>query len=961
MTEPTNPRDELWDRLTDLALEETLGGRRPGEQHLSQPQEKLPMRTTLWRWRTLSLAASLLLVGFFLGCLAVLAYQAGQPGRDVARQAESTTPADGTQRGNFDFHIGEDRDKPLEMSGKDMPTEKGNGVGSAERPSSNTPHSAVEPLNRTTGGESGTQSKRVTGSPFGAAEGDQRADKPGISSHPVNDPYRVEKPDYSRDSGRLPSPRPTSAAGHNNGWQLGREKSLPLGDRHQPEELPELAARLPAAGEGIQGQPGKRSGGRNDGEGKPGNGRAGDGKSGDGKSGNGEFSYGVILSIDAAERHRRQMEQLADEKDTKAVSKRLAEDSTRVRKYLESVKKVVQSESAGEDKITKSMREVERRVSSIPPGKKIEDPETIQELHDLVKEVDHLERQKAIAAEEAAARRDAAVWAEMARRLRAEHKDAGDVDAAFVARAFIDVSGELPPLEKIKEFVERARDGRGLGPGQGGDRYLPIHENRFLGVPNHPLSTFSIDVDTASYSKVRRIVYQHKELPPPDAVRLEEFVNYFRYGYAAPGPKDKEPFAVHAEVAACPWTPKHKLLRIGLKGRDLKNEDRPASNLVFLIDVSGSMDQPDKLPLVKKGLKTLVSKLRESDRVAIVTYAGSAGQVLASTPGSEKAKITAVLDELTPQGSTNGAQGIHLAYDIAAAHKIAGGTNRVILATDGDFNVGTTSDAELVRLVETKSKAGIFLTALGFGIGNHNDQMLEQIADKGNGNYYYVDTELEARKVFSDDLTGTLVTIAKDVKIQVEFNPARVAAYRLLGYENRLLRTEDFKDDTKDAGEIGAGHTVTALYEIVPAGTPVPSEPTELKYQKPAELTPAAKSGELLTVHLRYKLPDADKSVPLEVAVPDSDTAFGKASGDFQFAAAVASFGMLLRNSQYRGSASYDNVLELAKAGLKDDEFGYRAEFVDLVTRAKAIAPPIPAPEKKDPPAKDAERKEPGN
>jgi Ca-activated chloride channel family protein len=562
-----------------------------------------------------------------------------------------------------------------------------------------------------------------------------------------------------------------------------------------------------------------------------------------------------------------------------------------------------------------------------------------------------------------------------------------DVDGEDVALALRTIAGTEVAPEVVKEIADRIRDGRGAGPGQGGDRYQPIYENRFLAVGHNPLSTFSIDVDTASYSKVRRIIFQHGELPPPDAVRLEEFVNYHVYRYAgpeaapvgadsrrrssatdagsAPGSSatgvasykgeaaykgqaaKKHPFAVHGDVAACPWQPGHKLLRIAIKGREIKNEDRPPSNLVFLVDVSGSMDEHDKLPLVKKGLKTLVQRLRATDRVAIVVYAGDAGLVLPSTPGNEKAKILGVLDSLKPEGSTNGAQGIHLAYDIAAQNFLKEGTNRVILATDGDFNVGTTSDAELVRLVEERAKGKVFLTTLGFGIGNHNDSMLEQIADKGNGQCAYIDTELETYKVFVEQLSGTLVTIAKDVKIQVEFNPAKVAAYRLLGYENRMLRTEDFKDDTKDAGEIGAGHTVTALYEIVPvpsATGPLEAPPveeaeaTELKYQKPAELTPAAHSGELLTVHLRYKQPEADKSQPLDVPVKDAEVAFGKAPGDFQFAAAVASFGMILRNSQYRGSASYDNVLELAKAGLKDDDHGYRAEFVDLVKRAKEIS-----------------------
>jgi Ca-activated chloride channel family protein len=516
------------------------------------------------------------------------------------------------------------------------------------------------------------------------------------------------------------------------------------------------------------------------------------------------------------------------------------------------------------------------------------------------------------------------------------------IDSELLGKAIADVSGRLPTDKELEDIKEKIESIEGRGPGEGGDRFREIVENRFLTVLNNPLSTFSIDVDTASYSKVRRFLMQMRQLPPPDAVRIEEFINYFHYSY--PGPKAEpgekasgKPFAVHTDVAPCPWNAKHKLLRVGIKGRVIENKDRPASNLVFLVDVSGSMDSPDKLPLVKRGLKTLVERLRESDRVAIVVYAGNAGLVLDSTPGSEQKKIMDVLDALQPQGSTNGAQGIHLAYEIAQKHHIKDGTNRVILATDGDFNVGTTSDAELVRLVEQKAKSGVFLTALGFGVGNHNDSMLEQIADKGNGNYSYIDTELETRKVFVEQLGGTLVTIAKDVKIQVEFNPGKVAAYRLIGYENRMLRTEDFKDDTKDAGEIGAGHTVTALYELIPSGEPVPADTTSLKYQKPSELTPAAKTPELATVFLRYKDPESNTSKPLEFALKETDTSVGAAAADFKFAAAVASFGMLLRHSQYRGDATFDSVLKLAQSGA-DDEYGYRKEFIEMVKAAKEIS-----------------------
>jgi Ca-activated chloride channel family protein len=514
-------------------------------------------------------------------------------------------------------------------------------------------------------------------------------------------------------------------------------------------------------------------------------------------------------------------------------------------------------------------------------------------------------------------------------------------DRAVLLRAY----GGAPGRDARADRPARPADlpdraGEGEGPGQGGDRYREIVDNRFLSVSNNPLSTFSIDVDTASYSKARRLILQARQLPPRDAVRIEEFTNYFHYNY--PGPKDDKPFAVHTDVAPCPWNTKHKLLRVAIKGKEIENKDRPNSNLVFLVDVSGSMDEPDKLPLVKRGLATLVERLRENDRVAIVVYAGAAGLVLDSTPGSEKKKILDVLDALQPGGSTAGAQGIHLAYEIAQKNFIKNGTNRVILSTDGDFNVGTTSDAELVRLVEEKAKSGVFLTTLGFGIGNHNDSMLEQIADKGNGHCAYIDSDLEARKVFVEQMSATLVTIAKDVKIQIEFNPAKVAAYRLIGYENRMLRTEDFKDDKKDAGEIGAGHTVTALYELVPTTSAADSasatpEATPLRYQKPSELTAEAKSAELAAVHLRFKEPEGDTSKPLQFGVKETDTPAGAAAADFKFAAAVASFGMLLRNSEHKGDATFDSVLKLA-ARAADDEHGYRQEFIEMVKAAKTIS-----------------------
>lgn len=475
------------------------------------------------------------------------------------------------------------------------------------------------------------------------------------------------------------------------------------------------------------------------------------------------------------------------------------------------------------------------------------------------------------------------------------------------------------------------------------EAYNRIVDNLFLPVGTNPLSTFSIDVDTASYSNVRRYLMQHGQRPPKDAVRIEELVNYFPYRYAPP--QDGSAFAVHTEVAECPWHPGHRLVRIGLKGREVAPEKRPATNLVFLLDVSGSMDQPNKLPLVKQALRLLVGQLSENDRVAIAVYAGASGLVLPTTTGDNKDTLLAALDRLQAGGSTNGAQGIELAYELATAKFIQGGVNRVILATDGDFNVGITDDGALTRLIEDKAKSGVFLSVLGFGMGNVKDARLEQLADRGNGHYAYIDTEAEARKVFVDELGGTLVTIAKDVKIQVEFNPARVAAFRLIGYENRVLRHEDFNDDRKDAGEIGAGHTVTALYEIVPAGDAAApnggAEPVvePLKYQKPApQAVPseAAASGELLTVKLRYKEPDGQQSKRLEYPLTDVGQRFGQAGADFQFAAAVAAFGMLLRDSEHKGNATFDAVLELAEAGRGPDEHGHRAEFIELVKVAKA-------------------------
>ena len=467
------------------------------------------------------------------------------------------------------------------------------------------------------------------------------------------------------------------------------------------------------------------------------------------------------------------------------------------------------------------------------------------------------------------------------------------------------------------------------------EAYDRVVDNPFLRVTQNPLSTFSIDVDTAAYANLRRFL-SNGALPPKDSVRIEEMVNYFAYSYA--GPKNGDPFSTQVEVASAPWKPEHRLVKVGLKGRDIVQDKRPPSNLVFLIDVSGSMQPPNKLPLIKRGLPLLVEKLTENDRVAIVVYAGASGLVLPSTTCDHKAKILAALENLEAGGSTNGGSGIQLAYDTAIANFIKGGTNRVILATDGDFNVGVTNPGELTRLIEERAKSGVFLSVLGFGMGNYKDSTLEKLADKGNGNYAYVDSLQEARKVLVEEMGGTLITIAKDVKIQVEFNPAVVGAYRLIGYENRLLRAEDFNDDTKDAGEIGAGHTVTALYEVVPAGKEGALPGIDaLKYQKPVEVSRESKGGELLTLKLRYKEPDGSTSKLMQFPVSDRGTSWAQASRDFKFASAVAALGMILRDSPYKGNATLGSVLDLAEAGKGEDKQGYRAEFIELVRTMRGL------------------------
>jgi Ca-activated chloride channel family protein len=468
------------------------------------------------------------------------------------------------------------------------------------------------------------------------------------------------------------------------------------------------------------------------------------------------------------------------------------------------------------------------------------------------------------------------------------------------------------------------------------EHYDTVNENDFRQVVDHPLSTFSIDVDTASYANLRRFLSQG-QMPPKDAVRIEEMINYFSYNYAPPtGPV---PFATHLEVAGCPWNPAHRLVRIGIKGKVLAQDSRPACNLVFLLDVSGSMEDANKLPLVQRAMEMLVKQLDGRDRVAIVVYAGASGLVLPSTACNEPEVIIEALKRLRAGGSTNGGDGINLAYKTALEHFTSNGVNRVILCTDGDFNVGVVQTGDLVRMVEEKAKQGVFLSVLGFGMGNYKDSTLEQLADKGNGNYAYIDTFNEARKVLCDQLTGTLVTIAKDVKIQVEFNPEKVASYRLIGYENRLLNKEDFNDDKKDAGEIGAGHTVTALYEIVPPGFETSSTPSvdALKYQPAETKNVPASSGELLTVKLRYKQPAGNTSEKLEFPLVDQGRSFAEGSEDFRFASSVAAFGMLLRDSKFKSNLTYGAVLELAQGAVGNDASGYRREFLDLVRNAKVM------------------------
>ena len=487
--------------------------------------------------------------------------------------------------------------------------------------------------------------------------------------------------------------------------------------------------------------------------------------------------------------------------------------------------------------------------------------------------------------------------------------------------------------------VIRLRGENGLTNSQDLDRegYDYITENTFQKVNDNPLSTFSIDVDAASYSNMRRFL-NDGQLPPAGAIRIEEMVNYFKYEY--PQPKEGDPFSVNTELSACPWNPNHRLALIGLQGKLIPTQNLPAANIVFLIDVSGSMYSEEKLPLLKQSLKLLVDQLRENDKVSLCVYAGSAGLVLPPTNGMQKQKIKDAIDALEAGGSTAGGAGIQLAYKTAKENFIKSGNNRVILCTDGDFNVGISSDDDLERMIEKERESGVFLTVLGFGMGNYQDAKMQKLADKGNGNHAYIDQLSEAKKVLVNEFGGTLFTIAKDVKLQIEFNPTLVQGYRLIGYENRMLNKEDFNDDKKDAGEMGSGHTVTALYEIIPVGerSDFLKKVDTLKYQKEEKFSASAFSNELMTVKLRYKQPDGATSKLMEVPVTDRNVAIQNTSANYRFASSVAEFGMLLRNSSFKQKATYKNVITLAQNALGADSEGYRKEFLELVQKATTLA-----------------------
>ncbi|HEY9177776.1 MAG TPA: von Willebrand factor type A domain-containing protein [Flavipsychrobacter sp.] len=469
------------------------------------------------------------------------------------------------------------------------------------------------------------------------------------------------------------------------------------------------------------------------------------------------------------------------------------------------------------------------------------------------------------------------------------------------------------------------------------ESYKKNPENDFKTVAANPLSTMSVDVDRASYSNIRRFI-ESGQLPPADAVRIEEMVNYFHYNY--PQPKDEHPLAIVTELTDCPWQPGHQLPHIGMQAKTIATESLPASNLVFLVDVSGSMGEPNKLPLVKESLKLLTKNLRDKDHIAIVVYAGSAGLVLPPTPGNHKQTIYDALDRLQSGGSTAGGAGIQLAYKTASEHYIRGGNNRVILATDGDFNVGISGDNELETLITKEREKGIYLTCLGYGMGNYKDSKLEVLADKGNGNYAYIDDIKEAEKTLGKEFGGTIFTLAKDVKAQIEFNPSKVQAYRLVGYENRILNEEDFKDDKKDAGDMGSGHSVTIIYEIIPTGIKSDKvrKVTPLKYQKNIAGVPVRENPELATIKFRYKKPNGNTSMEMAHVIGTTSKNIELANDNVKFASSVAMFGMLLKKSEYKGNSSYDKALALAKSAREDDAEGYRTEYIQLLKKSATLA-----------------------
>jgi Ca-activated chloride channel family protein len=511
------------------------------------------------------------------------------------------------------------------------------------------------------------------------------------------------------------------------------------------------------------------------------------------------------------------------------------------------------------------------------------------------------------------------------RRVRPLEQEVPVAVAAFESRAYAPAPPPAPFPSAYRLPVDT-------------ERYEHLDDNPVRLAAEHPVSTFSIDVDTGAYANVRRFLNQGR-LPPQDAVRVEELINYFDYEYEAPRSRET-PFKVSTELSQAPWNDNALLLKIGIKGFEVAARERPAANLVFLIDVSGSMETPDKLPLLKNAFRLLVDQLTERDRVSIVVYSGRTEVLLEPTPGDQKFKIRAAIDRLEASGWTNGGDGIRMAYELAHQAQLKDGINRIVLATDGDFNVGTVDFEQLVELAKRERESGVTLTTLGFGSGNYNDHLLERLADAGNGNYAYVDTLSEARKVLVTELSSTLFTIAKDVKIQVEFNPAEVVEYRLIGYENRMLAREDFNNDKVDAGEIGAGHRVTALYEIVPAGKSGRIDP--LRYG--AQPAPQSKSNELAYVRLRYKQPDEEKSRLIEFPIEKRMiVAKDRTSPDFRFAASVAAFGQLLRGGKYLSGFGFDDVTALAKSALATDDEGYRREFVSLVKLAQALSPPSQA------------------